>query len=394
MAKKKRRDGSGSVFQDKNGNWIAQIRKYDQLQGKSKQIRRRARSRDHARDLLAELRATGGATAKTMTGLGLAEYLTNWRDDALPVQDRAASTMANYFQCLTYYAIPAAGQIALSDLTPSLAEQWIAAVRAIRKFGMKNPVSGERSRDGDPISPNTVRNTYMAARQALNDAVRDGLIASNPLAEVAAPRATKTAVPATKPDEVEALLVACSGRRIEPLVYFVVFTGCRIGEALALRWNEVDLDANSAILWRGSKDGPTTKNRRPRTVTLLPPVAAQLKAVRQRTRKERLQRGDGWDHSDLVFTTATGRALDYSNVYHEVQRALKAAGVCPSRPWHSLRHGLSHRLLTNGLPLPMVSAMLGHSSIAVTADIYGHIDSRIPVDLLDETFNLQPSRDG
>ncbi len=383
--KKKRRDGSGSVFQDKHGNWIAQIRRYDVLQGRSKQIRRRARSRDHARELLAELKATGGSP--TRSGVSLAEYLANWRDDTLPVQDRAESTKSNYRQCLTYFGIPAAGQIPLTDFTPSLAEQWIGALRATRKLGKKDSVSGTRLRDGDPISPNTVRNTYMVVRTALDDAVRDGLMVTNPLTEVTAPRATKTAVPVTRPDEVEALLVACSRRRIEPLVYFVAFTGCRIGEALSLRWEDVDLKASTATVWRGSQNGHTTKSRRPRSLTLLPEVTAQLKAVRQRTRRERLALGAEWWPSDLVFTSATGRPLDYNNVSHELQRALRAAGVSTRRPWHSLRHGVSHRLLTNGLPLPLVSSMLGHSSVAITADIYGHVDSRIPVDLLEQTFN-------
>ena len=314
--------------------------------------------------------------------MGLAEYLTKWRDHTLPVQDRAQSTKSNYHQCLTYFAIPAAGQIPLADFTPSVAEQWIGALRATRKLGRRDSVSGTRLRDGDPISPNTVRNTYMVVRTALDDAVRDGLIATNPLTQVTAPRATKTAVPVTKPHEVEALLIACSGRRIEPLVNFVVFTGCRIGEALSLRWEDVDLEANAATLRRGSRDGNSTKTRKVRDVTLLPEVVDQLKAVRARTRRERLAAGRGWHQSDLVFTSATGRSLDYNNVSHELQRALKAAGVTTRRPWHSLRHGLAHRLIPRSLPLPLLSAMLGHSSVAITVDTYGHVDSRIPVEVL------------
>ena len=386
MGKKKRRDGSGSIFQDKDGNWFAQIRRYDERLGRSKQIRRRARSRDHARALLAELKQKTGVAVVPTSGIIVADYLRHWRDEILPIQDRAESTKEIYTQCLTYYAIPAAGQIPLERFTPSLAEKWVAAVRDTRKLNKKGPASGERHRDGDPISASSVRNTYMATRQALDTAVRDGLIAANPLAAVATPRVPKTVVPVTKPYEIDALLSACSGRRIEPLIYFVAFTGCRIGEALALRWKDVDLDSNTATLSRGSTDGQTTKTRRVRDVTLLPEVTAQLIAVRRRTQKERLMAGEGWHSSDLVFTSATGRPLDYNNVSHELQRALKAAAVSPRRPWHSLRHGFSHRLITSGLPLPMLSAMLGHSSLAITVDTYGHVDSRIPVELLREAM--------
>ena len=65
-----------------------------------------------------------------------------------------------------------------------------------------------------------------------------------------------------------------------------------------------------------------------------------------------------------------------------LQRALKAAGVTTRRPWHSLRHGFAHRVIPRGLPLPLLGAMLGHSSSAITVDIYGHVDSRIPVEVL------------
>lgn len=379
--KKTRRDGSGSIFKDRDGKWIAQIRQFDPLTGKSRQIRRRARSRDDARDALTELRK--GAAAPSIPGkVTFGDYLTRWRDESLPIQDRAPSTQKIYHECLTYYGIPAAGQIPLANLTPSIAERWLDAVRRTRKLGKADKVTKVRIRDGATIAPSTVRNTFMAARQALETAVRDGLIFSNPLGEIDTPRVAKVEVPVTKPDQLDALLKACENRRIEPLVYFVAWTGCRIGEALALRWSDVDLGTCTATLRHGSREGDSTKNRKIRDVTLLPEVTDQLKAVKARTRRERLKAGSGWHRSDLVFTSATGRPLEYNNVSHELQRALKAAGVTPRRPWHSLRHGLAHRLIPRDLPLPLLSAMLGHSSVAITTDIYGHVDSRIPVEVL------------
>jgi len=381
---KSRQDGKGSVFRTKEGQWIAQIRRYDELTGKSRQIRRRAKSRDHARQLLAELNRS--ATPSAASSMTFAEYLTNWRDESLPIQDRAPSTKAIYHQCLTYYGIPAAGKIPLTRLTPSILERWLDAVRNTRKLGKADPVTKVRTRNGAAIAASTVRNTYMAASQALETAVRDGLITANPLSQIDAPRVAKVAVPATKPNEVEALLRACENRRIEPLVYFVTWTGCRIGEALALRWKDVDLNASTATLRRGSHEGDSTKNRKIRDVTLLPEVVEQLLAVKARTRRERLAAGSGWHESGLVFTSSTGRPLDYNNVAHELQRALKAAGVTTQRPWHSLRHGLAHRLIPKGMPLPLLSAMLGHSGIAITADTYGHVDSRVPLEVLSEAL--------
>lgn len=379
--KKTRRDGSGSVFQDRNGKWIAQIRRFDPLTGKSRKIRRRAKSRDHARELLAELKRT--AVPPSSAGdTTFAEYLTQWRNESLPIQDRAPATRAIYHQCLTDYGIPAAGSVALSKLTPSVLERWIDRVRNTRKLGKVDQGTKVRNRTGPFIAASTVRNTYWAASQALDTAARDGMIPSNPLKEIDTPRVAKVEVPVTNPDQLEALLKACGNRRIEPLVYFVAWTGCRVGEALALRWSDVDLARSTATLRRGSREGDSTKNRKIRDVTLLPEVVSQLKAVRSRSRREQLAAGSGWQRSDLVFTSATGHSLDYSNVSHELQRALKAAGVTTRRPWHSLRHGFAHRVIPRGLPLPLLGAMLGHSSSAITVDIYGHVDSRIPVEVL------------
>ncbi len=383
--KRKRPDGTGTFFKTGSGQWIAQIRQYDELTGKSRQIRRRARNRDHARELLAMLRA-GQGPRSARTDISFAEYLQYWRDEVLPLQHKAPATTAIYQQCLAYYGIPAAGRIPLAQLTPSACERWLDKVGKTRKLGSRDPVSGVRNRDGEPIAASTVRNTYMAALQALKTAERDGLIASNPLSHVPSPRVSLQDVPVTKPHEVEALLTACQGRRIEPLVHFVSWTGCRIGEALALRWSDVDLNRQTATLRRGGHLRDTTKNSKIRTVTLLPVVVEQLQSAKRRTRRERLILGEGWHDSDLVFTSGSGRALDRDNVSHELKRALVAAGITPKRPWHSLRHGLAHRLIIAGVPLSMVSAMVGHSSVAMTNDIYGHVDATIPLEVLQKAM--------
>lgn len=214
----------------------------------------------------------GRGTLSARTDISFAEYLKYWRDEVLPLQHKAPSTTATYEQCLTYYGIPAAGRIPLAQLTPSACERWLDEVGKTRKLGRRDPISGVRTRDGDPIAASTVRNTYMAALQALKAAEKDGLIPSNPLSLVPSPRVPKQDVPVTKPHEVEALLAACRGRRTEPLVHFVSWTGCRIGEALALRWSDVDLDRQTATLRRSGHLRDTTKNSKIRTVTLVPHV--------------------------------------------------------------------------------------------------------------------------
>lgn len=83
-----------------------------------------------------------------------------------------------------------------------------------------------------------------------------------------------------------------------------------------------------------------------------------------------------------MFVTGSGHPMDAHNVRRDLKAVLVAANLPSERPWHSLRHGLAKRLLEQGMPLQVVSAMLGHSSIRVTADTYGHVNPAIDQDTL------------
>lgn len=391
MAARKRANGAGSVFYrrattGKKATWVAQVKIPDPLTGKTRTVTRTAGTRDEARRLLTDL-LDGAPAAQPAGAITFAAWLQRWSDQNLPRLPIKDTTKTIYRDCLAWYGIPAAGTIKLVDLTPSAAELWIERVAATKKtVKAVTDADGNEARPagrhGAPIAASSVRNTYQAASRALDTAVRDGLIPSNPLREVERPKVPRAVVPVTGADDVDRLLVACEGRHVEPLVWFVAYTGCRVGEALGLHWADVDLDAGTAVIRRAAPGAASTKNETLRTLSLVPALSDQLRSRRRQQTADRLKMGAGWQAGDLVFTSATGRPLDRRNVTHELRRALKAAGVTTERPWHSLRHGLAHRLLTAGVPLPLVSAMLGHSSVHVTVATYGHLDGTIPADVL------------
>ncbi len=377
MAKPKERgDGTGSVYRRGDGQWVAQVRRFDPLTGTSVKTRRYATSREAARAKLKQLR--DGTTPATTTGpdVLLADYFSTWRTHRLPHTSLSPRTQTIYGDLLRWYGEPAAGRLRLRDLDRRTGELWLAAVR------------DHRRKDGQPLAASTVRGVYVAAVRALDLAADEGLTEGNPLRQVDRPTVTKATVPVTSADDADALLAACQGRRIEHLAVFVAFTGVRIGEALALRWSDVDLSAGTATIRRGSPDRDATKSGRVRTITCIPEVVDALRAQRQRQRSDAADLGPSWANPDgLVFTSITGRALDRRNVTHELQRAARAAKVNPARPWHSLRHGLAHRLLARGVPLQVVSALLGHSGIGITADTYGHVSAIVPADVLSAALN-------
>ena len=118
------------------------------------------------------------------------------------------------------------------------------------------------------------------------------------------------------------------------------------------------------------RDLKTKRSRR--TLHLTPALDTQLRSHRARQVTERLAAGPAWVESDLAFTTRTGTPLDPDNVRRYFQRLCKEAGL---GHWtlHELRHSAASIMLAQGTPLWVVSEVLGHASLAITKDVYGHL---------------------
>lgn len=387
---KERRDGTGSYFHTKAG-WVAQIRYYDEFTGKSKQVRRRAKSRDEAREVLKQLRAeTPKAAPAGSDALTVVEYLNIWVTETLPVSGVKDSTASTYRNLVRSPLAPTLGAVRLDSLTPREVERWLQRLDQSRTKP-RNPKPTKANPEpeqipGHLLSQSTKRQCFAVLSLAMKTAARDGLIAANPLDEVTRPRKTRTDVPVMTGDEVEQLLSAETTAKsfYFPLIVFVANTGVRIGEALALRWKDVNLDKATVTINRGSLTDSTTKTAAGvRTVPLVPDVVNALRAQQRRQREARLKMGPGWkDIEGLVFTTGEGTPVDAHNARRTLRGALKAAGLPQDRPWHTMRHSLATRLLNRGVPMPVVSQIIGHASIRTTVDIYGHAEPAISAEAL------------
>ncbi len=115
---------------------------------------------------------------------------------------------------------------------------------------------------------------------------------------------------------------------------------------------------------------PKTARAR-RTVPLSPAVAAMLRRHRTEQKAERLRAGDQWTETGLVFTTELGAAVDPRNFLRVIEGAAIAAGV-DGVGVHTLRHSAAVSWLEAGVHIKAVADLLGHSSISVTGDVYGH----------------------
>lgn len=303
----------------------------------------------------------------------VAWWLRHWSDTIL-VRRLANGTLADktangYADIVRLHLIPELGHLKLAKLAPEHVDSLIS------------------TKQQAGYSPNTCRLIRTTLRRALNDARRSGKVTRN-VAELSEPVAVgRRASTWLTPEEARILLGAVRGHRLEALYLVILGLGLRRGEALALAWSDVDLDARTlrvgaSLARQRTRDGGTAATHlvisRPKTASswrtqaLTDPVVEALREHRKRQAAERLAVGPAWDDHGLVFTTELGHTLDPDNFSRAFTRIAQEAGLGKRHP-HELRHSAATFALAQGVPLHVVSSTLGHSSIAVTKDVYGHL---------------------
>lgn len=188
--------------------------------------------------------------------------------------------------------------------------------------------------------------------------------------------------------EVE-LILDCA-RRYKP-DYFYLFlilfrTGMRLGEALALQWEDVDFHSGVILVrksWRNSVMS-ATKTGKSRQVDMSSQLSAELLHLKMRRKREAIRKGMS-QPVEAVFHDRSNGHLSQNSVRNVWKRVLDKSGV-GYRKVHTTRHTFASMMLSTNVPISYVSKMLGHSSIQMTVDIYGHLlpdRDRSAVNILD-----------
>jgi integrase len=394
----KRANGEGNVYQRANGRWEARLSYIDHDTGKRRRVSFYASTAKAARQKMKEARdrIDEGKPPKDATST-VGAWLAHWRATTLAASDRKESTQQLYATlCRKHLEVPPFGAIPLDKLRPSDVEALVLAMRAKTKPGKRIDVDTEP----EPVralSDSTIRQTYTVLRAALDGAVRDGLLARNPAALVKRPGVERREARHLDADAVAAVLRHAETSRYHAALVLIASTGLRKGEALGLAWDRVDLDGGAlkvaSTLGRiGDRlviSEPKTDRAR-RTVPLNPAVVAMLRKHRTAQKEERLRAANQWQDSGLVFTTELGAPVDPRNLLRVIEVAAQAAGV-EGVGVHTLRHSAAVAWLESGVHIKAVADLLGHSSIAITGDVYGHTSdntARAAVDGLAERLGL------
>lgn len=275
----------------------------------------------------------------------------------------------------SYAAVAEAIRAEYPDIAGTITKHAVAALhRRTTETARHQPAAG--------LSARSVRYIHTIIKRALDDAVRLDHLARNPADAASPPSASSAKAPEMQTWDAPTLarfLDAEADNRYGPAFLFLATTGVRRGEALGLRWRDLDLDAGrvklrqttTAVAHRIHIKGDT-KTHKPRGFELDARTVATLRRWRATQAAERLAIGDGYASGDLVFCLPTGRPYHPERFSREFDRRVARHGL-PKIRLHDLRHTWATLALEAGVPLKVVSERLGHATTAITADIYSHV---------------------
>ncbi len=279
---------------------------------------------------------------------------------------RRPSTVAQYETVVNSWLVPFLGSRRLVALTPRDIE---TALRDLRDGGGKG---------GRPVGDRSVQMAYVVLRMALAYALRTGMVTRNVAEQVDRPGAKAAEMSAWTADEARSFLAKVRADPFYPVWLLALTRGLRRAELAGLRWQDVDLDSGSlaiastrvAINGKARTSDPKTAAGR-RTITLDPTLVAALRDHRRQQVAQRLAWGEAWTDCGLVFVRDDGAPLSPESITQRWQRTVRRVGARPIR-LHDARHTCASLLLASGVPVKVVSELLGHADVTITLSVYQH----------------------
>ena len=373
--------GSGRIVERSPGYWQVTVEL-----GRDPVTRRRRRRRFAVRG---SRRAAQRALTEAMaardrgidlnpSGVLLGDYLDRWLEEHARLRVKG-STFARYRQ-LARRIKPFLGDFALRDLRPPHIQRAYAALL------------------GEGLTARTVLHHHRLLKQALNQAVRWGLLASNPADAVTPPRVERREMRTLTAEDVALVEGAATDDEFRRLIRVAVTTGLRLGELLGLQWKDIDFEGGRMLIQRTASYqdrettlGPVKTGRSHRPVALSEGTLAVLREHRASQRAHRLELGPAYRDFDLVFPAADGSVQPpyrISGRFKDLVARVSLEGV----RFHDLRHTMATLALGAGVHVKVISERLGHSTTQITLDTYSHVSpdlQREAAEVLDGALRLR-----
>lgn len=376
---KRRGHGEGSVYQRaSDGMFVAYARLSN---GKKKYLYDRTRTgvATKLRKLQRDIETQTVVTAKAET---VETYLWYWLNIRYEQKQIAESTYRSYQKRISTVCL------------------YIGTVKLTKLTGDKLQVMYGKMRTERNYKPSTINLIHKLLSAAFKQAVRWKKLHSNPCQDADTPSAgEKHDGVALSPQQALDLLQAARGTDIEMFLTLALGTGMRRGEIRGLRWSMVDLEnkqlrVNKTASYIPDDQGHyrtverTGKTKASRRAIALPQFVVDALRVHKRKQLEhRLAAGSAWKNNDLVWCTPVGDFFNIVTLARHFNLLQEQLGL-PHMRIHDLRHSAATLLLYMGVPMKVVQEILGHSSITITMDLYGHLLPGMQEDAMQRMDNL------
>ncbi len=390
--RRKRANGEGTIyFHEGMGVWVGML-DLGYVEGKRKRKKFTGKTRQEVAKKLATVAVAREAGIEPGDDRErLDAFLDRW---LLHVKATVRpGTYESYASVCKVHLKPNLGRIPLTKLSIRDVQELID-----RKAAQTKTVGeGKEQREVPALSARRVAMIRNTLRMALQQAMKWDLIPRNVAALTKAPRQEQQPVVPLTVKQGELLLKAVAEDRLRALWTVFLLTGLRRGEALGLRWQDVDLDRASLTvmqsLQRQTGKGLVfvePKSRSSRRTIPLPAMAVQaLREHSRRMAEERLRVGPEWQDSGLVFVDPFGGPIDPDRVTDQLKVILEEAGLPSDRPVHKLRHSCASVLISQKVDALVVKEVLGHSQVSLTLSVYAHLfpgADRVAASAMDAAF--------
>lgn len=403
--------GKRITCRKEHGSWGYNRKIKDAGTGKWKQITRSGfENKSEAQAALVTLNSEINAGTYTDDhGITVARWLDTWLERKVE-RGIAYSTEKVYRQHIGDYLKPALGAIRLSDLRPGHVDTLLHNLQT---------AAGKAEK---PLTASTITRVHACLRSALTTAVRMRLVSFNAAKDVDLPKQDRKRVHPWQPAELGAFLDHASSHRLGALFQTIAATGLRRGEALGLRWDDVDLKRGVLVVKQqlvekgglryqcdtcdGEHRGIAFTDTKTdagswRVVDLDGLTVGTLLEHQMRQAGEQQEWAEAYTDHGLVFARENGTPMQPSavtDVFHTLTDEVSIDDAdgkpVPLRRvrLHDLRHGAASLMLAAGVDMNVISKRLGHSRSSFTADTYAHMLDGVGREAAEKAAALIPRR--
>jgi len=364
----RRKNGEGSIRFRKDGRWEGRYTVgYNAQTGKpiSKSIMG-STYEDISLRLKNAISEVGKHRNINSCSLSVSEWVTVWFETYSKPVIRE-STVASYDSNIRNHIIPNIGLISLTALSPFDIQMMYNKMKESGR--VRNP----EKMPSTGLSSSTIRSVHSLLRQCLEQAVCEGIIPHNPVANCRLPPKHQEEMKVISPEKVGAYLKAADEHDVLALFFLALSSGMRRGELLALLWSDLNVIESTISVSKQVTGG------KGRLVVSAPKTSNSIRTIAIPKQATSLLVAEHYKHPESPFlfpSPKTGNMYYPDSIGRLHKRILSNAGLEKIR-FHDLRHTFATLAIQNGVDIKTLSSMLGHCSAGFTLDTYAHVTDKM-----------------